>query len=343
MSLLEIQNLSVRFGGADAPPVVEGLDLTVDQGEIVAIVGESGSGKSVTMMAVMGLIDHPGRITADRLAFDGQDLLSLKGRRRRHLIGKELSMVFQDPMTALNPSYTVGFQLEEVIRQHLGLKGRAARQRALELLEKVEIPAAASRLGAYPHQLSGGMSQRVAIAMAIAAEPRLLIADEPTTALDVTIQAQIMELLVNLQRDEGMGLILITHDLAVVAETAQRVVVMYAGQAVEKGVVPTLFDAPAHPYTEALLAAIPEHSQTDRLHTLPGIVPGRYDRPAGCLLSPRCPYVQPRCQERPALEPYDRGSVRCFFPRNVAPGEAPKVLPEHQRPSQLPEDRHGAV
>jgi len=343
MSLLEIQNLSVRFGGTDAPPVVEGLDLTVDQGEIVAIVGESGSGKSVTMMAVMGLIDHPGRITADRLAFDGQDLLSLKGRRRRHLIGKELSMVFQDPMTALNPSYTVGFQLEEVIRQHLGLKGRAARQRALELLEKVEIPAAASRLGAYPHQLSGGMSQRVAIAMAIAAEPRLLIADEPTTALDVTIQAQIMELLVNLQRDEGMGLILITHDLAVVAETAQRVVVMYAGQAVEKGVVPTLFDAPAHPYTEALLAAIPEHSQTDRLHTLPGIVPGRYDRPAGCLLSPRCPYVQPRCQERPALEPYDRGAVRCFFPRNVAPGEAPVVLPEHQRPSQLPEDRHGAV
>ncbi|MBB2896978.1 dipeptide transport system ATP-binding protein [Pseudomonas sp. SORGH_AS199] len=343
MSLLEIQNLSVRFGGTDAPPVVEGLDLTVDQGEIVAIVGESGSGKSVTMMAVMGLIDHPGRITADRLAFDGQDLLSLKGRRRRHLIGKELSMVFQDPMTALNPSYTVGFQLEEVIRQHLGLKGRAARQRALELLEKVEIPAAASRLGAYPHQLSGGMSQRVAIAMAIAAEPRLLIADEPTTALDVTIQAQIMELLVNLQRDEGMGLILITHDLAVVAETAQRVVVMYAGQAVEKGVVPTLFDAPAHPYTEALLAAIPEHSQTDRLHTLPGIVPGRYDRPAGCLLSPRCPYVQPRCQERPALEPYDRGAVRCFFPRNVAPGEAPAVLPEHQRPSQLPEDRHGAV
>lgn len=343
MSLLEIQNLSVRFGGTDAPPVVEGLDLTVDQGEIVSIVGESGSGKSVTMMAVMGLIDHPGRITADRLAFDGQDLLSLKGRRRRHLIGKELSMVFQDPMTALNPSYTVGFQLEEVIRQHLGLKGRAARQRALELLEKVEIPAAASRLGAYPHQLSGGMSQRVAIAMAIAAEPRLLIADEPTTALDVTIQAQIMELLVNLQRDEGMGLILITHDLAVVAETAQRVVVMYAGQAVEKGVVPTLFDAPAHPYTEALLAAIPEHSQTDRLHTLPGIVPGRYDRPAGCLLSPRCPYVQPRCQERPALEPYDRGAVRCFFPRNVAPGEAPAVLPEHQRPSQLPEDRHGAV
>ncbi|WP_158892183.1 MULTISPECIES: ABC transporter ATP-binding protein [unclassified Pseudomonas] len=343
MSLLEIQNLSVRFGGTDAPPVVEGLDLTVDQGEIVAIVGESGSGKSVTMMAVMGLVDHPGRITADRLAFDGQDLLSLKGRRRRHLIGKELSMVFQDPMTALNPSYTVGFQLEEVIRQHLGLKGRAARQRALELLEKVEIPAAASRLGAYPHQLSGGMSQRVAIAMAIAAEPRLLIADEPTTALDVTIQAQIMELLVNLQRDEGMGLILITHDLAVVAETAQRVVVMYAGQAVEKGVVPTLFDAPAHPYTEALLAAIPEHSQTDRLHTLPGIVPGRYDRPAGCLLSPRCPYVQPRCQERPALEPYDRGAVRCFFPRNVAPGEAPTVLPEHQRPSQLPEDRHGAV
>ena len=343
MSLLQINNLNVRFGDTNAVPVVDGLDLAVDAGEILAIVGESGSGKSVTMMALMGLIDAPGRITADALTFDGTDMLKLSGRQRRKVVGKDIAMVFQDPMTALNPSYTVGFQLEEVIRQHLGLKGRAARQRALELLEKVEIPAAASRLGAYPHQLSGGMSQRVAIAMAIAAEPRLLIADEPTTALDVTIQAQIMELLVNLQRDEGMGLILITHDLAVVAETAQRVVVMYAGQAVEKGVVPTLFDAPAHPYTEALLAAIPEHSQTDRLHTLPGIVPGRYDRPAGCLLSPRCPYVQPRCQERPALEPYDRGAVRCFFPRNVAPGEAPAVLPEHQRPSQLPEDRHGAV
>ncbi|MDG1580679.1 ABC transporter ATP-binding protein [Pseudomonas sp. GOM6] len=324
MSLLDIRNLSVRFGGADAVPVVDGLDLSMDKGEVLAIVGESGSGKSVTMMALMGLIDAPGRVSADSLRFDGHDMLTLKGRQRRTVVGKDLAMVFQDPMTALNPSYTVGMQIEEVLRQHLGLKGKAARVRALQLLERVEIPGAASRLDAYPHQLSGGMSQRVAIAMAIAAEPKLLIADEPTTALDVTIQAQIMDLLLDLQRNEGMGLVLITHDLAVVAETAQRVCVMYAGQAVEIGSVPQLFDVPTHPYTEALLKAVPEqnwgeHSLgAERLATLPGIVPGRYDRPAGCLLAPRCPYAQPHCREqRPALEPHERGAVRCFYPLNL--------------------------
>ncbi|WP_070884377.1 ABC transporter ATP-binding protein [Pseudomonas argentinensis] len=319
MSLLEIDNLSVRFGDANAVPVVDGLDLKVDKGEVLAIVGESGSGKSVTMMALMGLIDAPGIVRADRLTFDGTDMLKLKGRQRRHIVGKDLSMIFQDPMTALNPSFTVGFQIEEVLRQHLGLKGKAARQRALQLLERVEIPGAASRLEAFPHQLSGGMSQRVAIAMAIAAEPKLLIADEPTTALDVTIQAQIMELLLDLQREQNMGLVLITHDLAVVAETANRVCVMYAGQAVELGQVPALFDAPTHPYTEALIKAIPEHSLgATRLSTLPGIVPGRYDRPHGCLLSPRCPYVQAKCREqRPALEPHERGAVRCYFPLNL--------------------------
>ncbi|MDX1299183.1 MAG: ABC transporter ATP-binding protein [Pseudomonas sp.] len=319
MSLLDIKNLSVRFGDATAVPVVDGLDLRIEKGEVLAIVGESGSGKSVTMMALMGLIDAPGIVTADSLQFDGTDMLRLKGRQRRHIVGKDLSMIFQDPMTALNPSFTVGFQIEEVLRQHLGLKGQAARERALQLLDRVEIPAAASRLNAYPHQLSGGMSQRVAIAMAIAAEPKLLIADEPTTALDVTIQAQIMELLVSLQREQNMGLVLITHDLAVVAETAQRVCVMYAGQAVEIGHVPQLFNAPTHPYTEALLKAIPEHSQGQRrLTTLPGIVPGRYDRPAGCLLSPRCPYVQPHCREqRPSLDTHARGAVRCFYPLNL--------------------------
>ncbi len=319
MSLLDIRNLSVRFGGDDAVPVVDGLDLSVDKGEVLAIVGESGSGKSVTMMALMGLIDAPGIVTADSLQFDGTDMLRLKGRQRRNIVGKDLSMVFQDPMTSLNPSFTVGFQIEEVLRQHLGLKGQAARLRALQLLDRVEIPAAASRLNAYPHQLSGGMSQRVAIAMAIAAEPKLLIADEPTTALDVTIQAQIMDLLVNLQREEDMGLVLITHDLAVVAETAQRVCVMYAGQAVEIGSVPQLFKAPSHPYTEALLKAIPEHSQGQRrLTTLPGIVPGRYDRPLGCLLSPRCPYAQVHCREqRPSLDAHERGAARCFYPLNL--------------------------
>ena len=280
MSLLEMKNLNVRFGDATATPVVEGLDLRVEKGEVLAIVGESGSGKSVTMMALMGLIDHPGIVTADSLVFDGKDMLKLNARQRRRVIGKDLSMVFQDPMTALNPSYTVGFQIKEVLRQHLGLSGKAGHQRALELLKKVEIPGAEQRMDAYPHQLSGGMSQRVAIAMAIAGEPKLLIADEPTTALDVTIQAQIMDLLLALQKEQDMGLVLITHDLAVVAETAQRVCVMYAGQAVEVGHVPQLFVAPAHPYSEALLAAIPEHSMgAERLATLPGIVPGRYDRP----------------------------------------------------------------
>ena len=319
MSLLDIKNLSVRFSDATAIPVVDGLDLCVEKGEVLAIVGESGSGKSVTMMALMGLIDAPGIVTADSLQFDGTDMLRLKGRQRRHIVGKDLSMVFQDPMTALNPSFTVGFQIEEVLRQHMNLKGQAARQRALQLLDRVEIPAAASRLNAYPHQLSGGMSQRVAIAMAIAAEPKLLIADEPTTALDVTIQAQIMDLLVGLQREQNMGLVLITHDLAVVAETAQRVCVMYAGQAVEIGNVPQLFTAPSHPYTEALLKAIPEHSQGQRrLTTLPGIVPGRYDRPLGCLLSPRCPYVQAHCREkRPTLDAHERGAARCFYPLNL--------------------------
>lgn len=320
MSLLDIRNLSVRFGDRNAVPVVDGLDLSVDKGEVLAIVGESGSGKSVTMMALMGLIDAPGIITADTMQFDGTDMLRLKGRERRRIVGKDIAMVFQDPMTALNPSYTVGYQIEEVLKLHLGLRGKALRQRALELLERVEIPGAAQRLNAYPHQLSGGMSQRVAIAMAIAGEPKLLIADEPTTALDVTIQAQIMELLLDLQRDQHMALILITHDLAVVAETAQRVCVMYAGQAVEIGQVPALFDAPTHPYTEALLKAIPEHSVgAERLATLPGIVPGRYDRPQGCLLSPRCPYVQDNCRTvRPALEPHARGAVRCFYPLNLS-------------------------
>jgi len=318
MSLLHIQNLNVRFGAANAVPVVDDLCLTVDKGEVLAIVGESGSGKSVTMLALMGLIDPPGVVSASSLRFDGHDMLQLKPRQRRKIVGKDLAMVFQDPMTALNPSYTVGFQIEEVLRQHLNLRGKAARQRAIELLDRVEIPAAASRLNAYPHQLSGGMSQRVAIAMAIAGEPKLLIADEPTTALDVTIQAQIMALLLDLQRQQQMALILITHDLAVVAETAQRVCVMYAGQAVELGKVPELFDAPAHPYTEALLKAIPEHNLgVERLASLPGIVPGSYDRPSGCLLSPRCPYVQPRCHaERPELLASELGAVRCFFALN---------------------------
>ncbi|MDG5977817.1 ABC transporter ATP-binding protein [Hydrogenophaga taeniospiralis CCUG 15921] len=317
MSLLDIQNLRVEFGAKGrAFRAVDGLDLQLDQGQVLGIVGESGSGKSVAMMAVMGLLAGQGHVGADRLRFDGKDLQTISDRQRRKILGKDMAMIFQDPMTSLNPSFTVGFQIEEVLREHMGLRGAAARARAIELLQMVEIPGAAHRLESYPHQFSGGMAQRVMIAMAIACNPKLLIADEPTTALDVTIQAQIMELLVQLQRAHNMALILITHDLAVVAEVAQRVAVMYAGQEVEQGAVERLFTAPAHPYTHALLSSVPEHSRgARRLQTLPGIVPGQFDRPTGCLLSPRCPKAQDRCHvERPALLAQGGGLVRCFYP-----------------------------
>ncbi|MBH9576562.1 ABC transporter ATP-binding protein [Inhella proteolytica] len=307
--LLEIDRLSVRFGAFQA---VDSVSLSVSPGEVLGIVGESGSGKSVSMMALMGLIPAPGEVSAQTLRFAGQDLLSLDERARRRLVGREVAMVFQDALSALNPAYRVGFQIEEMLRVHLGLRGGAARTRALELLQQVEIPDARNRLNAYPHELSGGMNQRVMIAMAIACGPKLLIADEPTTALDVTIQAQILDLLARLQREQGMALVMITHDLAVVAELAQRAAVMYAGQLVETAPLPDLFERPRHPYTQALLAALPEHNRgTRRLSALPGIVPGAHDRPAGCLLEPRCPKAQARCQtERPVLEQ----GVRCFFP-----------------------------
>src|SRR5690606_17772341 len=266
-------------GAKDKPFLaVDGVDLTVDHGELLGIVGESGSGKSVSMMAMMGLLDGQGTVTADHMQFDGQELSALTPTQKRRIIGKDIAMIFQDPMTALNPSYTVGFQIEEVLKVHMGLDRKARRQRAIELMREVEIPDPERRLSAYPHQLSGGMSQRVAIAMAIACEPRLLIADEPTTALDVTIQAQIMDLLLRLQKERGMALLMITHDLAVVSEVAQRVVVMYAGQVAETGEVRDVFFEPAHPYTRALIAAIPESCRgSRRLSTLPGIVPGQYD------------------------------------------------------------------
>jgi len=308
-TLLEVRNLRVKFGGFTA---VDGVDLDVAPGELLGIVGESGSGKSVSMMALMGLIDAPGVVSADALRFDGQDLLAMNAAQRRRIVGKDIAMVFQDALNSLNPSHTVGDQVREVLKVHLGLRGAALEARVLQLFERVEIPAAKSRLNAYPHEMSGGMNQRVMIAMAIACEPRLLIADEPTTALDVTIQAQVMALLRRLQAEQGMGLVLITHDLAVVAEMARRVAVMYAGQVVELAEVDRLFSQPRHPYTAALLAALPEHNRgARRLSALPGIVPGRHDRPVGCLLSPRCEHAQPRCSaERPALV----DGVRCFYP-----------------------------
>ena len=323
MSLLQLQNLCVEFGPASSPfKAVDGVNLTLAAGEVLGIVGESGSGKSVTALALMGLIDEPGRVSADRLAFDGQDLLTMPSKQRRALLGRDIAMIFQDPMTCLNPCFTVAFQLVETLRIHEGGSKKALRARALQLLRDVEIPDPERRLDAFPHQLSGGMSQRVMVAMAIACNPRLLIADEPTTALDVTIQAQVLALLLRLQRERGMALLLITHDLGVVAEVAQRVLVMYAGQVVETAPIPTVFEAPRHPYTEALLAALPEHNiGRRRLHSMAGVVPGAADRPAGCLLSPRCAYVQPRCRvERPDLYGARGAQARCFFPR--APSSA---------------------
>ena len=313
MPLLEVENLHVEFGTFKA---VDGVSLSLDAGEVLGIVGESGSGKSVTALALMGLIDAPGRVNATRLSFDGRDLLTMREKSRRRLLGRDIAMIFQDPMASLNPCFTVAFQLMETLRIHEGGSRRELRARALQLLRDVEIPDAESRLDAYPHQLSGGMSQRVMVAMAIACNPRLLIADEPTTALDVTIQAQMLALLLKLQRERGMALVLITHDLGVVAEVAQRVLVMYAGQVVETAHVPQLFDAPRHPYTEALLSALPEHNIGQRrLRSMGGLVPGAFDRPAGCLLSPRCPYVQDRCRtEAPPMAGDPGAQARCFFP-----------------------------
>jgi dipeptide transport system ATP-binding protein len=317
MSLLRVEHLSVEFGAPGAAlQAVDDVSFSVAPGEVVGIVGESGSGKSVTALAVLGLIDAPGRVRAERLAFDGRELPSLSPRERRSLLGGDIAMIFQDPMTSLNPSFSVAFQLMETIALHEGGSRAARRARALELLRAVEIPDAERRLDAFPHQLSGGMSQRVMLAMAIACNPRLLIADEPTTALDVTIQAQMLALLLRLQRERGMALVLITHDLGVVAEVAERVIVMYAGQVVEEAAVPRIFDVPSHPYTEALLAALPERNAgRRRLQSLGGVVPGAFDRPAGCLLSPRCAYVQERCRaERPALFELGASRARCFFP-----------------------------
>ncbi|NGM44340.1 ABC transporter ATP-binding protein [Rhodobacter sp. SGA-6-6] len=269
MALLNIRNLTVRFATATGSfTAVDGIDVSVDKGEVLAIVGESGSGKSVSMLAVMGLLPDTATITADEMTYDGQDISNLAPWQRRKLIGREITMIFQEPVASLNPSFTTGFQIEEVLRLNLGMSRAQARARALELFRAVGIPEPEEKLNAYPHQMSGGQCQRVMIAIAIASNPRLLIADEPTTALDVTIQKQILDLLMKLQEDYGMALILITHDMGVVAETADRVVVQYKGKKMEEADVLSLFEAPKHPYTRALLSALPENATGDRLPTV---------------------------------------------------------------------------
>ena len=315
MALLEIEDLSVEFNTANGLfKAVDNLSFQVDTNEVLAIVGESGSGKSVATLAVMGLLPWTAKVTAKRVAFGQYNLLDLDKKQRKNIIGKEIAMIFQEPMSSLNPCFTVGFQLGEALKVHMDMNRSQRRQRVIALLEMVGIPAPESRLKAFPHQLSGGMNQRVMIAMAIACQPKLLIADEPTTALDVTIQAQILELLLALQKETGMALILITHDMGVVAETAQRVAVQYAGQKVEEQPVAPLFAHPYHPYTSALLAALPERAESNRLPSIPGVVPGQGDRPPGCLFSPRCEIATTLCRQSEPTSHPEFGAAKCHHP-----------------------------
>jgi oligopeptide/dipeptide ABC transporter ATP-binding protein len=305
MALLEVTDLRTYFHtGEGVARAVDGVSFSVDRGEVLGIVGESGCGKSVTSLSIMGLVAEPGRIEeGSRIEFGGRDLTALSPRRMRDVRGNDIAMIFQEPMTSLNPVYPVGDQIAESLRQHRGMGKREARRRAIEMLRLVGIPVPEERVDEYPHQLSGGMRQRVMIAMALANGPDLLIADEPTTALDVTIQAQILELLLELRREMGMAVVLITHDLGVVAEVCDRVVVMYAGQVVEEGPVEAIFQRPAHPYTQGLLAAVPRPDErAGRLAVIPGTVPAPTRWPAGCRFRDRCPYAWPLCaDEQPRL------------------------------------------
>ncbi len=334
MPLLSIKNLTVEFKtGSGYFRAVDRVSLDIEAGRVHAIVGESGSGKSVAMLAVMGLLPKTARVTADHLTFEGRDLLSMPAAEKRALIGKDITMIFQEPMSSLNPCFTIGYQLGEALKEHLGLDKQARRARVIELLSDVGIPAPESRLNAFPHQFSGGMSQRVMIAMALACNPKLIIADEPTTALDVTIQAQILDLLTRLNATRNLGLILITHSMGVVAETAHTVSVHYAGQKVEEQPVASLFKTPRHPYTAALLASLPERATSEKLPSIPGTVPGQFDRPAGCLFSPRCTYADDKCRREP---PAPAGNVLCHYPLSPSPlrGEVPRGTRGDEGPTQ---------
>jgi oligopeptide/dipeptide ABC transporter ATP-binding protein len=299
-SILEIRGLSTHFfTRAGVVRAVDAVSLRIARGETVALVGESGSGKSVTGLSIMRLVPLPGQIVSGEIIFDGRDLLRLDDEQMRRLRGPEIAMIFQDPMTSLNPVYTVGDQIAEAIELHQRLPRKRAWARAIEMMERVKIPDADRRASDYPHQLSGGMRQRVMIAMALSCNPKLLIADEPTTALDVTIQAEILDLLRNLKRELDLSMLLITHDLGVVAETADRVAVMYAGRIVEEAMVRELFHNPRHPYTEGLLRAVPrlteEGIKQTRLETIEGTVPNPLDLPEGCKFEPRCQYATREC------------------------------------------------
>ena len=304
MPLLEIENLRVEFPTRRGVLVaVDGISFAIEEGEVLGVVGESGAGKSLTGMSIIGLLEPPGRIAEGRVRLDGRRIDNLAPEAMRRIRGKQIGAVFQDPLTSLNPLYTIGRQLTETISTHLDLGERAARARALELLSEVGIPAAERRIDSYPHEFSGGMRQRVVIALALAANPRLLIADEPTTALDVSIQAQIIALLKRLCREHGTAVMLVTHDMGVIAETADRVAVMYAGRIAEIGSVRDVIQDPRHPYTEDLMGSIPTMvERRERLVQIEGAMPRLTEIPAGCAFGPRCPKVFARCgHERPDL------------------------------------------
>jgi oligopeptide/dipeptide ABC transporter ATP-binding protein len=328
--LLEIRNLHTYFQTREGLVcAVDGVSLYLDPGELLGLVGESGCGKSITALSIMRLIAPPGKIVAGEILFDGQDLLKLSNAEMRAARGNDVAMIFQDPMTSLNPVFTVGEQIAEALRLHRKLSRSAARAAAIDAMREVAIPDSELRARDYPHQLSGGMRQRVMIAMALACDPKLLIADEPTTALDVTIQAQILELLNNLRRTRELGVLLITHDLGVVAEVADRVAVMYTGQIVEASPVADLFAQPKHPYTEGLLRSVPKLTEATvakqlRLQTIDGTVPRLTALPPGCHFEPRCPYRMPRCREQeiPLYPVADGVAARCVLFDPATVGEA---------------------
>ncbi|MDK1345377.1 ABC transporter ATP-binding protein [Streptomyces sp. 378] len=328
--LLEVRDLHVEFHTRDGvAKAVNGVNYTVSSGETLAVLGESGSGKSVTAQAIMGILDMPpGRIPQGQILYRGEDMLTMSGDARRKIRGRKIAMIFQDALSALNPVLSVGYQLGEMFRVHQGLSKKDAKAKAIELMDRVKIPAARERVGDYPHQFSGGMRQRIMIAMALALEPDLIIADEPTTALDVTVQAQVMDLLAELQREYNMGLILITHDLGVVADVADKIAVMYAGRIVETAPVHQLYKRPAHPYTKGLLESIPRLDQKGQdLYAIKGLPPSLTRIPSGCAFNPRCPQAQDICRtdvpplhpvtERDGGELVGRGSACHFWKETI--------------------------
>jgi peptide/nickel transport system ATP-binding protein len=331
--LLDVRGLQTSFHTRDGVVrAVTGVDFHVDRGEVMGLVGESGCGKSVTSLSIMRLIVPPGRIDAGEVVFDGVDLLGLRDRDMRNMRGERISMIFQQPTSSLNPVYDVGMQVGEMLELHRQMKRKDARDRALELLQMVGIPDPKRRLEAFPHELSGGMAQRVMIAMALACEPELLIADEPTTALDVTIQAQILEVMRDLRQKNRMAIMLITHDLGVVAEMADEVVVMYAGKVVERGDVKTIFGSPHHPYTQGLLHSIPRlDERVDRLEVIKGTVPSPYNLPTGCLFKRRCPFRMPICDTAPPYRQLsDDHFSRCWLTPEGAPPDVGADAPPEE-------------